>query len=103
VRRPLAGVRVAASWHAGAGVEAAFADTARRALARKEQLAAEAAAELGASPGVPSAPPRPGPARLLWRLPWLAEWEMGPGQGASMQCDMTGSRQRAASPLPALS
>lgn len=46
------------SWNAGAGVEAAFTDTARRALARKERLAAKAAAELGAPPGVPSAPRR---------------------------------------------
>ncbi|KAK9821993.1 hypothetical protein WJX81_004924 [Elliptochloris bilobata] len=39
----------------GAGVEAAFADTARRALARQQRrLAAADAAQLSASPGVPS-------------------------------------------------
>lgn len=37
-------------------MEAAFADTAKRALARQQRLAAADSAQLSASPGVPSAP-----------------------------------------------
>ena len=37
-------------------MEAAFADTAKRALARQQRLAAADGAQLSASPGVPSAP-----------------------------------------------
>ena len=40
-------------------MEAAFADTAKRALARQQRLAAADSAQLSASPGVPSAPKGP--------------------------------------------